>query len=231
MIRLLSVLTGVGSLVLVATLVGCAATPVATDETLEPAPTAAPSAAPNPAAEIITAAVAELGPYPAPAALTGEAAARVLTERSDAYWVKVTERHPSAVRPDVATAPFVGNSEYREAQRNCLQAAGETVVDGFEWESDETEADDILLYSCQVEFTTEPTEPLSDEYYGYLYDVLTRFSVPCLESLGSTIDPAPSRAKFIRKWPNQNWWPSSNRGQQFYESDMAECQPSIDEYR
>lgn len=226
MIRLRTIVAGAATLVIVAAMTGCTGVPLVEAEK----PEATPSTAPNPAAEIIAAAVAELGPYPAPPALTGEAAERALSERSDRYWASVTEAHPSAVRPDVAPAPFVTNSEYREAQRSCLKAAGETVVDGFEWESDQTEADDILLYSCLVEFTTEPTGPPSDEYYGYLYDVLTQFSVPCLKQSGSTIPPAPSRAKFIAKWPNQNWWPSSNRGAQFYEADMAECQPSIDEY-
>jgi hypothetical protein len=227
MSRLRAIATGALTLVLVAALAGCTTVPLVEAGK----PEATPTATPNPAAEIIAAAVAELGPYPAPPALIGEAATSALSERSDRYWAKVTELHPSAVRPDVATAAFVTNSQYREAQRDCLKAAGETVPDGLEWESDQTEADDILLDSCQVEFTTEPTEPPSDEYYGYLYDVLTQFSVPCLESLGSSIEPAPSRAKFIKKWPKQNWWPSSNRGAEFYDADMAECQPSIDEYR
>lgn len=209
----------------VALIAGCSSSVPASPRAATPEP----SESPNPASEIIAAVVDDLGPYSAPAPLTGKAAEDELRETADDFWAEVTEKHPKAVRPEVEVQ-FVLPSEYREAQRTCLQSAGETLREGLEWESDQSEADDLLQYACRVEFVTEPREGPTDEFLGYLYDVLTQFSVPCLEGEGSTIEAAPSREKFIRKWPNQHWWPTSTRIDEF-EADMAKCQPALDEYR
>ena len=155
----------------------------------------------------LTQALLVIGPYPTPEPLSEDDRRALMDEQLDNSWADLLIAFPDAERPDVEIVATVSSEEYRETRRDCLRDLGETVGADDDWEPDGTEASALLGYTCDARYPLEPGPPVTDAELGYLYDFLTTFTTPCLKRLGFDNPAPPSRADFVSKWPQQDWWP------------------------
>lgn len=200
------------ALAALAALTGCSQSAGATTSST-PTATATPLA--------VTVPMPDLGPSPAPAPQTPEQTEQLRLAAVEQAWQQVLLQYPSAVRPNVTFEGYTTEATAMDVLKACYTEQGVPFGYGYPIgakkdakptsvggeASNEKEA--IGLYVCGVEHPGKPNSPLTPQQLGWSYDYFTKFLVPCYEANGVVVPPAPSRADFIAKWPNQNWFPTA----------------------
>jgi len=218
-------------------LAGCTASPAGAD--VPPAP------ASDPVDAIVSIAVPEFAPIPAPDPPLTEAESEAERLRQvELKWQGVLAQYPDAVRPAVAFEGYLTDENQDEVLKACYEAAGlpvqSTSADeggssGLSY-SASTEAELIAGWACNAAHTTKTTTPpQNDAELGWVYDYLTSFYAPCLEANGITVEPAPERDVWVESWPGSGWFPSPAADRRFLDREMDaalhEACPDPDTYR
>lgn len=176
---------------------------------------------PTPTPLAVTVPMPDLGPSPAPAPQTPAQPKQLRLARVEQQWQQLLLQYPSAVRPHVAFQGYITDATEMTVMKACFTEQNVPIGYGYPVgakkgdkptsvggeTSDEQEA--VGLYICSVEHPYTPNSPMTPQQLGWSYDYFTEFLVPCYEANGFAVPPAPSRADFIAKWPNQNWFPSA----------------------
>ncbi|WP_426516893.1 hypothetical protein ACPPVQ_19145 [Diaminobutyricibacter sp. McL0618] len=187
-------------------------------------PHAERTSTPTPTALAVTVPMPDLGPSPAPAPQTAAETEQRRLSNADQAWKQLSQQYPSAVRPAVTFGGYITDSTEVAVMSQCYTEQGVPIANAYPPgakkgdppssvgadASDQKEA--VGAWVCSVEHPYQPSPPPTPQQLGYLYDYLTEFLVPCYEANGISEVPAPSRAEFIAKWPNQNWFPSDGAG-------------------
>ncbi|WP_157621740.1 hypothetical protein [Serinicoccus hydrothermalis] len=107
--------------------------------------------------------------------------------------------------PDVTVVREVSPEDQMVAVRDCMAESGFTVSDpdslNLEWEVPEGqgEAFSLAIYTCNAQYpiAQEFRGALDADGRGVLYDHWVDDTIPCLESLGYSVDTPPSREAFM----------------------------------
>lgn len=205
--------------------------------TAESAPPPSESPSPDTSTDIVAEALNVLGPVPTAPPLSPEEEERARIAAVESGWDSVRAQYPDAQRPSVEFEHYSEHEEYLRGQIDCLRDLGLKVdlahdadgaVNGFSLDFGEDDGQNASIgsWSCQVRYPQHPRPPATPEQLGYLYDYFTQFVVPCLEAHGQPQAVPLTRAEFIARWPDQGWFPSSNRDAPDGEATDAAC-PSV----
>ncbi|GAA0991515.1 hypothetical protein GCM10009563_04290 [Subtercola frigoramans] len=138
------------------------------------------------------------------------------------------------VRPPDSFDSYLTDQAASDERERCYRAndvpvetatnkAGDQVALGA---SPITPAQAVSAFSCESRFRTQPSAPPTRDQLGYLYDYLTRFLAPCYTANGFDNPPPPSREDFVKRWPDQDWYPSfgdAPMGTDHEEAVMTAC--------
>jgi hypothetical protein len=140
-----------------------------------------------------------------------------LDDQLDQEWDFVTQRFPSAVRPEVEFARYIDQSEWPPAIADCLVGQGFADVKAMPDGGIESgpvppaqaEAYAVAMYVCSAQYPMDPKylAPMTDDRIGALYDYYVDEMVPCLEAEGYAVPPAPSRETYIDTYLTGGWTP------------------------
>ena len=216
-------------------LAGCASA----DATAGEAP---PSPEPTPLA--VTVPMPDLGPVPDPdPPLSEEESEAKRLEAADQRWEWVLATYPDAVRPADPFEAYITDDQRVEVMTDCLEAAGVPIERGYATADltgpvlsahpmPETEAQAVAGYMCDVAHPVKIVAGFANEAeLGWIYDYLTRFTVPCYEANGIENPPPPSREEWVANWPNPGWFPTTGDLplEPEFEAALAEACPHADQ--
>jgi hypothetical protein len=203
-----------------------------------------PSASPEPTPLAVTVPMPDLGPVPEPDPPLGEAESEAKRiEAADQRWMWVVASHPEAVRPADPFEAYVTDDQRVEVMTACLEAAGVPIERGYGSPDltgpvlsvtpmPENESQAVAGYVCDVAHPVKVVAGFAnDAELGWIYDYLTRFTVPCYEANGIENPPAPSRDQWVANWPDQGWFPTTGDVplEAEFEAALAEACPHADE--
>lgn len=126
------------------------------------------------------------------------------------------EQYPDAVAPlpsEIQRIRLIDESEWSDTLAECLTGKGFEALNsssgGISVGPVPTGQDSALAvaaYICSVEYPVQPSEPLSTDEIGLLYDYFVTDLIPCLEGNGYSIPNAPSREVFVEQFGSQGPW-------------------------
>lgn len=202
------------SVVVLAALTGCATADVAEPlASLEASPLAVGIPMPD------------LGPVPEPDPPLTEAESEAKRlEAADQRWAWVLMDWPQAQRPPDPFVSYITDDERVAVMTACFEDSGVPLERGYGTPDltgpvlsvsaqPETEAQAVAGFTCE---TAHPVKVVASDAneaeLGWIYDYLTRFTVPCYEANGFRNPPPPTRDEWVANWPQPCWFPTTGDG-------------------
>jgi len=181
--------------------------------------------------------------YPTPPGPTPQQVEDYAVTMLDATW-RTADLDDSYERPQEPHGEFVDREDWDVVMSGCMSTAGYPST-SFAWGTgegyflaDDTGAniDDpyqqFVFYGCVLRNPLDPVssgDVMSDAQVKYRFDFFARWTIPCLEAQGITIEDVPNEDVYLSSPEYVHWsplWSIPFATQQQYEQLVMTCGPT-----
>lgn len=159
----------------------------------------------------------------------------VFEQSLDAQWKSVTDRYPSAVRPDTTLVRAIDSTDWADVTAACLTGEGITATSDGGQLTIQTQStrqnNDLAIaeFACRARYPDKTMLGfiLSEDERNALFGYYTQFLLPCLRSAGQETPPVPQRDDFVAEsFYGPFWHPYNLIWQDVYEPELEiRCPP------
>lgn len=126
---------------------------------------------------------------------------------------------PDIEIPNVQRDRFVDEPDWAKIHADCMTGLGfpasvrpDGGVAHASTADEQKAAQALAIFTCEVPYPVDPRYqvPLNEQQLKYLHNYYLSDLIPCLESKGFSVEPAPSLTTFMENCENSPWSPYSN---------------------